>query len=315
MSVNVPAAINRIYQEFSTSVLTGIDEAPHVMTEYSMEVPSSSRSTMHAWLANQAVVREWKGKRVANSMGARTWEVINRPFELTYEFEVNQILDDLEGLVASAIMYARDGGEKWARHEDLLCANTLEQGDTKECWDGQNFFDTDHPNDIEGITSGVYSNLITGAPLAHASFNNALVRLKSYKNEDGSPMVGPGNDLKLIVPAALELAAEQIVAIKNLTPAASYGLFGTGGMSENPLYGKAKVVVNQYLSSDTDWYLTARRGIVAPIMFQRRQGVETNEQGLNSPIYFEEKKIRIGSDARYEASYTFPQLAIKNRAA
>jgi phage major head subunit gpT-like protein len=314
MSVNVSAASNRIFQEYNLTLLQGFAEAPLVADAYAMEVPSSSRSTLHAWLLNQATVREWLGKRVANSFGTASWEVINRNWELTFEFDVNQIEDDLEGLVASAVMAARDDGMKWAQHRDLLCAQTLEAGFTQNCFDGQFFFDTDHPVDPAGITSGTFQNLFTGAPLTHANFRQAYTQLHKFKKEDGMPMVPPGSQVSLVHPPALSLEAEQILLVKNLTASASYGLFGTGGMSENPLVGKAVPVENAYLTSDTTWYLTVAKGNVKPIMFQRRQAVQVNEIGPGSQLFFDEKKIRIGTDARYEASFTLPQLAIGNKA-
>lgn len=313
MSVNVQAAINRVYQEFDTTLMKSFDDAPVIWPAYAMEVPSSSRSTLHAWLGDQAVVREWLGKRKQNSMGTRNWEVVNRNWELTYGFEVNQIQDDLSGLTQAAVMRARSDGRKWARHQDLLVAQTLEAGTTKNCYDGQFFFSASHPTDIEGITSGTFSNLLTGSnSLSHAAFNTALVTLLGYKLEDGAPMVPPGSKFNLIVPQALMLAAKQIVKEASLTPAAAYGLYGTTGASDNPFVGAAEVVVNQYLTSTTAWYLSVDDAGVKPLMFQRRQGVETNELGPGSQLYFDEKKVSIGMDARYECSFTFPQLCIKN---
>ncbi len=310
MAVNVVAAANRIFQEFNTTMLKAFDESPRVWPAYAMEVPSSSRSSMYAWLADQATVREWSGSRVANEMGTRTWEVINRQFELTYKFKVNQINDDLSGLVGAAVMRARSDGRKWARHEDLLMATVLEAGTSALCYDGQYFFDTDHPVDLDGISStSTYSNSLSGV-LTHANYNAALVQMHSYKLEDGSPMVPPGTKLSLIVPPALALTAKQIVSIETLTAAAAYGLYGTGGMSTNPFVGTATIVENAYLTSTTRWYLTADDAGIKPLMFQRRQALETNEQGVGTQLYFDKKEISIGGDARYEGSYTLPQLAL-----
>ena len=211
-------------------------------------------------------------------------------------------------------MRARSNGRKWKRHQDLLVSATLEAGTTSPCYDGQNFFDTSHPNDIEGLTSGTFQNKFAGNPLTHANFNGNLVQMHSYKLEDGSPMVPPGTELSLVIPPALRLQAEQIIAVKNLTAAASYGLFGTAGASENPLYGKAKIVENAYLTNPQNWYLCADDAGIKPILFQRRQAVETLELGPGSQLYFDEKKVRIGMDARYQASYSLPQLAIFNSA-
>lgn len=310
MSVNVEAAVNRVFQEYSTRLLKAIDAAPRVADKYAMEVPSSSRSTLHGWLADQSAVSEWLGKRKTSSMGTRHWEVINRNWQLAYEFDVNQINDDLSGLVADAVIKARSNASKWVRHEDLLCAATLEAGTTANCYDGQFFFDVDHPTDLEGITSGTFSNIITGA-FTHANFYTALKRLHSFKNPDGTPMVPPGAKVRLMYPSALMDAVDSVLLTKSLTAAASYALFGTSGASDNPLYQKAEPVENQYLTSDVAWYVIAEVDGISPIMFQRRQGVETNEIGPGSQLYFDEKKVQIGTDARYEASYSLPQLALR----
>ena len=311
MSVDVRAEISRIFQEFNTTMMEAFDDAPRVWEAFGVEIPSSSRSTLHGWLADQAVVREWKGKRKLNSMGTRFWEVINRDWELSYSFEVNQIRDDLSGLVTAALMRARSDGKKWARHEDLLMATTLALGTSMPCFDGQFFFDTDHPVDPDGIVPGTFSNSLNLA-LTHAAFYTVLQTLETFLLEDGSPMVAPDAELTLVAPPALRPQAESILLVKNLTPAASFALFGTSGVSENPLFGRAKLLINPWLTqfSTTRWYVTAKDGDMRPLMMQRRQAVETNEQGVGSQLYFDEKKVSIGQDSRYEASYTFPQLAV-----
>jgi phage major head subunit gpT-like protein len=310
MSAKTVAAINRIYQEFKTDAIKEFDAAPRLWQEYAMEVPSSARSSLHAWLANQASVREWLGSRQAKGMSTRSWEVFNRKWELTYEFERDQIDDDLSGLMASAIMQARSLGEKFARHEDLLIAQALEAGLTSACFDGQNYFDTSHPVDIDGYTSGTFSNKLTTSALNHSNYNTALVKLMSFKNADGSPMVANLNGLLLMVPPALKLTAQQIVEVQSLTPASSIALFGTSGASQNPLYGSARVVVNPYLTSTTRYFLIAAGGMVKPVMLQRRRPLETQEIAEGSDLWFKEEKILIGGSARYAASYTLPQLAI-----
>ena len=307
--VVVKAAANRIFQEFRTDLLASYTAAPKIWPAYAMEIPSMSRSTMHAWLGDQAGVREWAGPRIAKGMSTRTWEVVNRKWELTYGFERDQIDDDLSGLVAAAVVNARGQGAKWAKHEDLHIAQVLEAGLTALCWDGQFFFDTDHPTDIDGIVAGTYSNFLAATALTFANFNTALVTMQGYKNEDGSPMVMPGS-LTLMVPPALGLAAKALLETTTLTTAAAYSLFGTGGASQNPFLGAAKVVVNQYLTSTTRWFLMATGEPIKPIMLQRRRPLEVQDTGQMSELWFNEEKLQIGGSARYAASYTLPQLAI-----
>lgn len=309
--VNIVTAADRVFQEFRTDLLAARDAAPRIWPEYAMQIPSSSRSTLHAWLANQSSVREWIGPRQYKGMSTRSWEVVNKKWELSFEFSRDQIEDDLSGLSQQAVMNGRAQGVKWARHEDLYIAQTLEAGISSLCYDGQFFFDTDHPIDPDGVTSGTFDNDLALA-LSHANYSTALETMMGFKNEDGSPMIMPGG-LVLMVPPALATKAKQILEIDMLTPDAAYGVFGNLGASRNPFMGSAKVVVNPYLSESDRWYLLAGGEVLKPIMFQVRRPLEVSEMGPGSSIYFEEEKIRIGGSARYEVSYTLPQLALTSK--
>lgn len=313
MSMIVDSAANRIFQEFDAEFLKAIDQAERVWPGIGMEIPSSSRSTLHAWLLNQAKVREWKGARYLNEMGSITWEVINRDFELSFQFHQNQIRDDLSGLVALAVREGRAAASKWAKHEDLLVAETIQAGTSKDCYDGQYFFSAAHPVDPLGITSGTFSNLNTGRALTAANLQTSLKQLRQIKAPDGSPWVGPGSKVKLVVEASKEWEARQLLTLGWFSGTAAAGLAAASAPSENVLRGSCELVVDQYLNSEEGvWYLVAEVDGIKPIMFQRRQGVETQEQGPGSHVYFESKVYKIGHDARYEASYTHPQLMQRN---
>jgi phage major head subunit gpT-like protein len=306
----VAPAVDHLFQEFRTDLFKAIDEAPEEWRDYAMEVPSSSRSSLHAWLANQAVVEEAIGPMKFKGMSSRSWEVLNRKWRLGFEFDRDQIDDDLSGLTSSALMQARAMGGKFVRHQNLLLAATREAGTSALCHDGQFFYDTDHPIDVDGVTSGTFDNDLALA-LTHANANTALTGMMNYKNVDGSPMV-PMQGIVCRVPTALAMTAKQIFEIDTLTPAAAYGLFGTSGASKNPLVGRARVVVDQYLTVTNAWYLDAIDGPIKPFMLQSRRPLEMEEQGPGSPIYFEEEKIRFKGSARYAASYTLPQLSLRS---
>ncbi len=312
MSLTVSAAANRIFQEFRTDFFQEFDRGLTLWRTFGMEIPVNSRSTLFAWIANQNAVREWIGPRQAKDMSTRTWEVFTRKFELTYGFTRDQIDDDLSGLMAQALMEARNQGKKWLRHEDLLMTSARTNGTTNDCWDGQPFYNGSHPIDPDGYTSGTFSNLITATPLTHAGAQTALARFRQFKNADGSPMFPFLDGLVCVVPTGLELQARQVFETKELTTAASYGLAGTGGMSENPLYGRAKVQVNPYLdtTSQTTWYMDVTSEPMKPYALLRRRPLEMKEEGPTSSLFFEEERIRIGSDARYDATFTLPQLSI-----
>jgi len=313
MSVHIQnAAAQQVFQEFNTTLMTAFGDTPSVWTEYGIEVPSSSLKTLHAWLVDQEQVTEWKGSRILADMGTLVWEVINRDWQIGWKFHERQIRDDLKGLTQLAIMKARSYGQKWKNHEDKLCADTVQAGVSKECYDGQYFFDTDHPVDVYGITSGTFANLFTGRGLTLANFDFGLQQLKQMKLPDGSPWVGPGSKIKLLHETTNNLRAQQLCKEAWFSPSAAFGLSGTSGASTNPFVGQAENIENQWMNDEPGvWYLAAEVYGIKPIMFQRRQDVETDEQGPGSAIYFEKKEYHIGQDARYEASYTHPQLMLR----
>jgi len=310
--MNFKAAINRAFQEVRSDVFKAMDDVEKFWPAFATEIPSRSRSTLHAWIANQASVREWVGPRIARSMGTRTWEVLNKKYELTFEFERDQIEDDLEGLGESAVSQARQLGSKFAKHEDKLIAATLEAGISSECYDGQYFFDTDHPIDPDGIGSSSTFDNDRALALSHANFRTVRTAMLANKQEDGSPLILPGG-LTLVVPPTLEMEAKQIVEVDSLTPAAAYGLFGAGGVSKNPLVGMAKVLMNPYLTDETRWYVLATGEFIKPLMLQRRRPLEIAETDETSDLFFNEEKFQVGGSARYNASYTLPQLAFTSK--
>lgn len=312
MSVVIKTAANRIFQEFRRDYMAELDQAPTLWRDYAAEVPVSGKSSLFMWLANQASVREWIGPRQHKNLSTRTWEVTHRTWELSYEFDARQIADDIEGVTASAVTAARNFGQKFARHEDSLVASVLEAGVSTNCWDGQYFFDTDHPVDIDGVTSGTWDNDL-GLTLNHTNFNTAQVTMLGWKNPDGSPMLPVGGNWLLMVPPALKLQGQQVVEVPNLTAAASIGLFGTGGMNSNPFYGAARLVVNQYLTDTTRWYLLYSSGDMKPLLFLRKQALEVEEIGPGSELYYNERKIQIGGSARYDVTYGIPQLALTSK--
>lgn len=308
--VNVVAAANRVFQEFNPTLMKEYEAAPRMWQSIAMQIPSSSRSTLFAWLANQANVREWVGPRQHKGMSTRTWEVIARKFELSFEFSRDQIDDDLSGLVGQAIMAAGSQAQAWIDHENQLIATVLEAGISSLCFDGQFFFDTDHPIDLDGVTSGTFDNDLALA-LTFANFSTALDTIRGYKRANGMPAISSGG-YTLLVPNALALAAHQILNSTTITPGTAFGLAGTGGPSPNPFIGAATLEVNPYLTDTTRWYLLSK-GAMKPLMFLMRRPLEVESQGPGSPIYYEEEKIRFGGSARYEASYTLPQLGLTSK--
>jgi phage major head subunit gpT-like protein len=107
-----------------------------------MLVPSSTASNTYDWLGDFPDLREWIGDRVIKDMKENAYQISNRLFEGTVGIPRVAIEDDNIGTLSTRI---RAMGESAARHPDKMIADLIKAGHTSVCYDGQFFFDTDHP--------------------------------------------------------------------------------------------------------------------------------------------------------------------------
>lgn len=122
-------------------------------------VPSSTSSNTYGWLQDFPQLREWIGDRVVKDMKSQGYEISNRLFESTLGVKRTAIEDDQFGHYSPI---AQHMGQEAAQHPDRLISDLMAQGTASLCYDGQNYFDTDHP---------VYANVDgTGAVATVANY-------------------------------------------------------------------------------------------------------------------------------------------------
>ncbi len=126
-------------------------------------VPSTTSSNTYGWLGDFPKLREWVGARVVRDMKAAGYSIENKLYEATLGVQRTQIEDDQYGHFAPVSMSM---GQEAAQHPDRLVQAVISAGDAALCYDGQNFFDTDHPvyanEDGTGAVTTV-SNIEAGA--------------------------------------------------------------------------------------------------------------------------------------------------------
>jgi phage major head subunit gpT-like protein len=131
--------------------------------DLAMLAPSSSTSNTYDWLGDFPDLREWVGDRVIKDMKENAYQIANKLYEGTVGIPRVNIEDDNVGTLTGRI---RSMGESAARHPDKIIAALLQAGHTSLCYDGQYFFDIDHPvaanHDGTGAVTAV-SNLQAGA--------------------------------------------------------------------------------------------------------------------------------------------------------
>lgn len=107
-----------------------------------MLVPSNTKTEDYAWLAKIPRFREWVGDRVLQNLGTYSYTLKNKPFENTIGVDRDDIADDVIGVYAP--MFQNLGFES-AMHPDQLIFALAAAAAATKCYDGQNFFDADHP--------------------------------------------------------------------------------------------------------------------------------------------------------------------------
>lgn len=141
MQVNVPN-LRALNVAFSAAFAAGLAAAPSNYPRVATVVPSTTKTNEYGWLGKFPQMREWIGDRVINGMAAHSYSIRNKPFELTVGVDRDDIEDDNLGIYSPMMS---EMGQSAGEHPDALVFNLLKAGASTVCYDGQNFFDTDHP--------------------------------------------------------------------------------------------------------------------------------------------------------------------------
>ncbi|HBC3428468.1 Mu-like prophage major head subunit gpT family protein [Vibrio parahaemolyticus] len=122
-------------------------------------VPSTTGTENYSWLGEFSRLREWIGERQINRMKLHGYSLTNKKFEATEGIPREYVEDDTYGVMMPKF---QDMGYAAESHPDEMTFALLAAGFTTKCYDGQFFFDTDHPVGEEGQAASV-SNMQDGA--------------------------------------------------------------------------------------------------------------------------------------------------------
>ena len=151
------ATLNGIKTSFNVIFNKAFTEAPSQYKAIAMDVPSTAAENTYAWLGMTTKFREWVGDRVIQNLETHGYTIRNKKFENTIGVSEDDIEDDNLGVYTPLI---QNLGYDAKVHPDELVFGLLEKGTDNKCYDGQYFFDTDHPVGKEKTS---VSNFYTGS--------------------------------------------------------------------------------------------------------------------------------------------------------
>lgn len=155
-----PSTMRGLYTGLSTAFNARLASTATFYNSVAMTVPSITASNEYPRMDDLPGIREWVGDRVVHDLSMQTYLIRNKEFEGTIGVRLSQVEDDQIGFLAPM---AEQLGQDAAEFPDQLVFPLLNKGETTKCYDGQYFFDTDHPGfDKDGKEASV-SNFSAGS--------------------------------------------------------------------------------------------------------------------------------------------------------
>lgn len=294
MIVNA-STLKAIFVNLKTTFNNAFDAAPNQWQDVAMVVPSTARSNDYKWLSGFPRMQKWIGDKAVKALSASGYSITNDDWEATVEVDRNDIEDDNLGIYAPQAQMA---GFSAKQLPDEIVFDLVNKAFSTLCYDGQYFFDTDHPVNGQSV-SNKGSKKLSAASLAaaKASYGAGRTSMKKFKDDEGRPLNITPNIL--LVPPALEDEANTLMTVDRLEDGKA-----------NPYKNTAKVVVAPWLTSDDAWFLLDTTKPVKPFIYQeRKKPVFVEQTDPQADNVFNRKKYKFGAEARAAGGYGFWQLA------
>lgn len=151
--------LNRLNTGFKTIFNGVFSKADPMWNKIAEKVDSTTSLETYTWLGQIPGMKEWLDERRIKRLEVEAYTLKNRKFEDTIALSREAVEDDQVGNFKMAVRGLADAA---AEHPEELVFEALRRGHELPCFDGQNFFDTDHPVMV-GDEEVSVSNIQAGA--------------------------------------------------------------------------------------------------------------------------------------------------------
>ena len=182
------ANLQEIYRNLNASFQQAFDAAPTQWPKIAMLIESTSSKNDYSWVQYFPKMREWIGEKVIKALAGENYIIPNKDWEATIEVDRNDIQDDQLGIYRPQAQMA---GYSAAQLPDEIVFALLNNGFAQKCYDGKNFFATNHPVGGKNVSNKLTKVLdISTFAKARASYGAARVALLNMKDDDPNPYKG-----------------------------------------------------------------------------------------------------------------------------
>ncbi|RPE81841.1 Mu-like prophage major head subunit gpT family protein [Vulcaniibacterium tengchongense] len=142
MALVTSALVQALFVGFRRDFQTAFDQTPTDWQKIATEIPSTTKSNTYGWLGQFPQFREWIGPRVLKDMAAHGYSIVNKDWESSVSVKRTDIEDDNVGIYSP--LFAEMGRAAKSQPDELVFP-LLKAGFSTLCYDGQPFFDDEHP--------------------------------------------------------------------------------------------------------------------------------------------------------------------------
>lgn len=293
-------------QRINTDFQVGFASYQPFWQRIAFESRSQGPFNVYAWLSAFPQWRKWVGHRIFKHLAVRPYILHNEPWEVSIEIREEVVKRDQFGFYTQI---AQKIGAQGARLRDKWVADALLTGKSTNCYDGQYFFDTDHPVDIDNPAKGVYSNLITNRPLTVDNVLYLKTVMAKFTDEEGQLRKVRPN--LLVTPPSLAQAGAEAVAAQYARPMMNGGNVVGGIAMPNPNAGMEHLVIDE-LEAEPDYYYLFSTEYIMPFVVQvedEPQPVDRTAAWMDN--MFHRRMCEWGANASGGAGFTYPFLALR----
>lgn len=153
--------LSALFVAFNAAFKDGLGAAPSQYEKISMNIKSNTSANTYPWLGDLPSMREWLGDRLIKNLKSHDYTIKNKPFEVTIGVKRDDLEDDTFGMYTPVF---QDLGNQAVLHPNQLVFEQLKKGHERVCYDGQYFFDTDHPMGEASVSNALAPGSDAGAP-------------------------------------------------------------------------------------------------------------------------------------------------------
>lgn len=280
-------------------------------SELGVAIDSTQSIETYRWLGLPPQLRQWLTGRLVKGLPIKGHTIENQEYEATLGVDRNEMRFDKTGQLQLRIS---ELAAMAARHWEKLLTDLIELDGL--CYDGQNFFDTDHT--MGGENSSTYKNELTSseipalnvssatAPTA-AEMESILIGLVqhfySFKDNSNEPYNGGARKFVVMVNPAMMGA----------TTAALRIILGSGGASNQLLVQDFSIrcLPNPRLTSTDVIYMFRTDGRMKPFILQNAIPLTMDFLGEGSDTAFMRNQYLFGARATRAVGYGQWAYALK----